>query len=788
MSVNTPTTNPAAPGHPAAGTPATSERTGTQPAPPRKSRGGLLPSDRYSIAITLAVILAATTLTPLVTDRVYLSLSVLLVLALGAISLMMRRFKVSDGLILGTQILVLVAYLLALSMGSGAGGNPFTRFVGLYGQAIDHMQSQAAPMAANAGVNLMFVTAVGMIMILTDVMVQGVDRPLWAIAPLATLFLVPALGLRQDVGILQFLAVGVGYLAILLAEGINNSTGWTRGAKLDSTRNSTGLAWRIGALVAVPAIIFTLLGSLLIPTLNSNGWGVQKPRGTDGPLQMNNPALDLRKNLNQPEDRVVMTYQTNKPDGAYLRMASLPVFDANGWQNAPMQLNSGEDLPPAAGFTQDPGELRRTDLKISDFDSEYLPLPYATDRFNADGEWAYDRDSLVVLATGQNRTKAINNLQYSVDSTDVTPDGPGLSQAKTGNPPDAQLTAPLPQDVPNDIVDLSLRLTQGVEQPALKAAAIQSYLRSDEFTYSTEPSNRAGYPALQEFLFGDKKGYCEQFAGAMAVMARVAGIPSRVAVGFLPGEKNGDNYEVSIRDMHAWPELYFEGYGWVRFEPTPSVATAPSWTVQSGSNDTDGGEPTPQPAPTEEVSPTPEPPTPSAEPTEQPAPPAAGPRIPWGKIGIGTGIGVLVLAAAAAPMLTRMGRRRRRLEAVGSEASRVENAWAEVRDSVRDTGGQWPNGSPREISAALSRRLDPQSAQAFSALALMVERARYARSLSLHADPTAVTHQIRRGLMARLDGVGRIVAVAWPQSVWFNLTEKIMTGRRKRATSLVDRH
>ena len=88
-------------------------------------------------------------------------------------------------------------------------------------------------MAPNAGVNLMFVTAVGMIMILTDVMVQGVDRPLWAIAPLATLFLVPALGLRQDVGILQFLAIGVGYLAILLAEGINNATGWTRGARLD---------------------------------------------------------------------------------------------------------------------------------------------------------------------------------------------------------------------------------------------------------------------------------------------------------------------------------------------------------------------------------------------------------------------------------------------------------------------------------------------------------------------------------------------------------------------------
>ena len=69
----------------------------------------------------------------------------------------------------------------------------------------------------------------------------------------------------------------------------------------------------------------------------------------------------------------------------------------------------------------------------------------------------------------------------------------------------------------------------------------------------------------------------------MAMMARVVGIPSRVSVGFLPGDRDGDSWEVSIRDMHAWPELYFAGYGWVRFEPTPASVTgaAPSWTVRT---------------------------------------------------------------------------------------------------------------------------------------------------------------------------------------------------------------
>ena len=106
-----------------------------------------------------------------------------------------------------------------------------------------------------------------------------------------------------------------------------------------------------------------------------------------------------------------------------------------------------------------------------------------------------------------------------------------------------------------------------------KAAAIQAFLRGGDFTYSTEPLPGSGYQALENFLLRDRRGYCEQFASAMAMMARVVGIPSRVAVGFLPGEREGDSWKVSIRDMHAWPELYFAGYGWVRFEPTPASVT-----------------------------------------------------------------------------------------------------------------------------------------------------------------------------------------------------------------------
>lgn len=745
-------------------------------------KSGLMVSDRFAIAVTAAVLLASTTLLPLTQDTGYLVLSSVLVLILGAVSFVVRRFRLGDLAVLGFQSITLIGFTFAVSLGLGTGeGNPFTRFTGLFVAATDHLRTQAAPMEPDPGVRLLFVTAIGVIMILTDVMVQGVDRPMWSLAPLASLFLVPALALQEDVPWWCFVAIAVGYLAILLAEGINTSERWPRGVRRSKhDRGSAPLALRMATFVGVPAIVLTLALGLVVPTLSSQGWGLTRPKGDDGPLQMADPTLDLRRNLNQPTNRVVMSYSTDQPEGVYLRMASLPVFNATGWQNAGLQLTTGTNLPPPPGHRAEPGEVTRTtNIRVRDFRSEYLPLPFAPSSFSADGEWAYDQDSLVVLATGENRQDAIRDLDYTVRSIDIRPDGAGLSRAmSTGNPPDSQLTVPIPQDIPDDIVNLTLRVTNGIDAPALRAAAIQNYLRNEGgYTYSTEPLPGSGYEALQNFLFEDKQGYCEQFAGAMAAMARVAGIPSRVAVGFLPGEREGDQWEVSIRDMHAWPELWFEGYGWVRFEPTPSIASPPPWTVVSGTSDSgpDGGSQAPEPtetvAPGEEEDPTPEA---SPEPV---APSDEEPPL-WQQIllvgGLSAGIAALLAALAATPMLLRHRRRIRRLAGIGPPAQQVESAWAEVRDSVVDYGGRWPAGSPRVIGVQVAHDLDGASAQAMTALALMVERARYSRHHPISADLTAITHQVRRGLAERSRRQDSFAATWWPRSLWNQLGAKLL--------------
>jgi hypothetical protein len=83
------------------------------------------------------------------------------------------------------------------------------------------------------------------------------------------------------------------------------------------------------------------------------------------------------------------------------------------------------------------------------------------------------------------------------------------------------------------------------------------------------------YP-LESFLFTDKYGYCQQFAGAMAMLLRMGGVPARVAVGFTSGSYNtgGHDYVVADIDAHAWVEAWFPHYGWVRFDPTPAAAPA----------------------------------------------------------------------------------------------------------------------------------------------------------------------------------------------------------------------
>jgi protein-glutamine gamma-glutamyltransferase len=131
----------------------------------------------------------------------------------------------------------------------------------------------------------------------------------------------------------------------------------------------------------------------------------------------------------------------------------------------------------------------------------------------------------------------------------------------------------LTDSVYGDMYGIASRITTGAPTMYDAVQRVERYLNRN-FTYS-EKTRRAQYP-LNAFLFRDKFGYCQQFSGAMALMLRMAGIPSRVAAGFAPGSLNRDTGEYRVRDLdaHSWVEVYFNGIGWVTFDPTPAAAPA----------------------------------------------------------------------------------------------------------------------------------------------------------------------------------------------------------------------
>lgn len=128
----------------------------------------------------------------------------------------------------------------------------------------------------------------------------------------------------------------------------------------------------------------------------------------------------------------------------------------------------------------------------------------------------------------------------------------------------------LPEDFSPRITTLAREITAKSATPYEKAIAITEYLRS-EIQYApgislpTETTDPMEY-----FLFDKKQGFCNYYASAEILMLRAVGVPARLAVGYAQGEPNLQNsiYTVRERDLHAWPEVYFPGYGWIEFEPT----------------------------------------------------------------------------------------------------------------------------------------------------------------------------------------------------------------------------
>ena len=132
---------------------------------------------------------------------------------------------------------------------------------------------------------------------------------------------------------------------------------------------------------------------------------------------------------------------------------------------------------------------------------------------------------------------------------------------------------------------LARELTKDTDNPYDAVARMSEYLRHNYLYDLSIPPQYKEMDAVEYFLFEQKRGYCEQFSSSLAVMARTLGIPARLTTGYVPGEYNPFTglYEVRASDAHAWVEVYFPGYGWFTFDPTPSFDSTP-WQYRAAAN------------------------------------------------------------------------------------------------------------------------------------------------------------------------------------------------------------
>lgn len=677
--------------------------------------------------------------------RALLDIGVLIELALGSavlvgIGVALRALGRRPGLVAAVQGVAALAWAFAPLPGHG--GHP----IELVREGVETLRDAQAPVPTTPGVLLLAVALTAVLTIITDSLVAGLGAPAWAVTAVVVFFLVRAIGLRMEpVGALDVLAVALGIIAVLFA-----------GRTASGVTASVARGGRLAGTLAASAVLSVALAMGAAAVVK-----FPPARLDQGPIQMNDPSIDLKRNLARPAAQPVLEYTTENGDGTYLKLTTLSNFDARGFGLSNARVRSdvpGGDLslPEPPGVTRPTRELR-TSVTIGTFESEWLPAPYAPRSIAVDGEWGYLWPSLSVLSVGTNRTSATKGLTYTVTSAVSSPDVAGLEAAEAGRPEDIESTQ-VPADLPPEIAEVANRVTQGRETAGAKAIALEEYLTSGTFRYSLDPAPGSSYSSLVDFLTETNTGYCEQFAGAMAAMARTLGIPSRVVVGFTPGTASGTKHTVSSHDMHTWPELYFEGYGWVAFEPTPGRGAGGQ---EPGPTPTASATPTASPTPTAQPTS-----TPTAVPTQAPAPTAGG-----GSNGSPlwfAGVLAALAVAAAAPATLRVFARRRRLSERTDAASAALDAWDEIRAAAVDLGRSWPSGSPRYVAAGLASELGDEATAALQELAEASERALYgppdaagaARNWA-GAVSTVVT-DLGRGA----DPLARLVARWWPRSLW----------------------
>ncbi|MGW7822613.1 transglutaminase TgpA family protein [Streptomyces puniciscabiei] len=778
---------------------------------------------RLALCAAAATLMASCALLPLVAAPTWLLQLVPLVAVQTGVGAAARRVPLGRPLTVAAQALVTLMLLTLVFarqyaiVGLVPGPDALRHFADLFQQGSNDVSEYAIPAPLTDGIRLMLIGGVLLIGLLVDTLAVTFRSAAPAGLPLLALYSVAA-GL-SDGGAdwLWFLVAAAGYLMLLLAEGRDRLAQWGRvfgGAPRAPGSPESGAvapvrtgrrigAVALGAALVVPLALPAMQGGLL----GAAGTGVGVGNGDGGTISAVNPLVSLRDSLNTNNDRQVLSVKTSTNDlsDLYLRIVSLDDFDGTTWRPAQRHIVGVPDrFPTPIGLA---GDVKRgtvtTTVTASDwYAQDWLPMPYPPSGVRIAGRWRYEPVGMTLVGDHGQTTRGET---YQVTSLDLQPTAEQLATAP--EPPAAlkREYTKVPSSLPKVVARTAKEITAGARSHYEEAVKLQDYFAvTGGFQYDTQVEVGRGPDAIANFL-KKKQGFCVHFSFAMAAMARTLGIPARVAVGFAPGTPQADGtVAVNQKDAHAWPELYFEGVGWTRFEPTPTRGTMPSYTQ----SDTPGTSLPDQDLPSHESSTAPS----AAASASQSCPPelhrlqdcgstsaaaaphsgGGGPRPGWYLL-----IGLAALVALAIPLSPLLWRTRVRSVRLGGHARTEQGAaahtlaaWQELTDSAWDHGIA-PDESltPRRAAARIVElgRLDPATGALVHRVADAVEQVLYAPRPRPAAGTAADVRRVVEGLRATAGTGTRLRALFLPRSSvrvlwavsarWSALRTRVAAGR-----------
>ncbi|WP_340380720.1 DUF3488 and transglutaminase-like domain-containing protein [Streptomyces sp. SS7] len=790
---------------------------------------------RLTLCSAAATLMASCALLPLVDPATWILQAAVLLVIQSGVGAAARRVPLARPLTVAAQALVTLLLLTLVFAREQAllgvvPGPEAVRHLGeLLRAGAEDVGQYAIPAPLSDGIRLMTVGGVLVIGLAVDTLAVTFRNAAPAGLPLLALYSVAA-GLSNGPSAwVWFLVAAVGYLMLLLAEGRERLAQWGRvfaGApRTAGGPPATVAPVRTGRRIGMAALGVALVVPLLpLPAIEGGllagaGTGAGAGNGSGGTISAVNPVVSLRDSLNVNDDRTVLTLSTNADDlsDMYLRIVSLDDFDGTTWKPSKRHIVAVPDeFPTPSGLG--PGIKRAVvDTRISaaaGYAQAWLPMPYPPSGVKIKGDWRYEPVGMTLVGDHGEDT---SGKTYEVTSLDVQPTAKQLEAAPKAPSSIRDEYTKVPGSLPKAVSRQAREITAGATSDYAKAVALQDYFAvTGGFEYDTDVEVGSGPDAIARFL-RDKQGFCVHFSFAMAAMARTLGIPARVAVGFAPGSPQADgSVAVSLKDAHAWPELYFEGVGWTRFEPTPTRGTTPSYTVPDSSTaDTPD---LPQSSQSADAAPSAAPSASTSCSAQDKKLDGCGAALPLDEADQGDGgtplyqtvgwilLGALALALPLLPMLWRLRRRSVRLasarhsgavaargrrpaggteglaaegsgpavlldepshEAAEAATAHVLAVWRELVDTAWDYGIEPDDAlTPRRAAARIVRigELDESAAGSVHRVAGAVEQVLFAPRPRAGTGLSQEVHRVRAALRARVGWTTRVRAVVAPRS------------------------